>query len=348
MIDWLKMVVPFPHSSPIGGGHVLSLDAAGTVEWQTTKRFAVRGSYATNLQVRTAHTPGYCTHIEIDGNPVKFFQGHNLWGPDDVPSIALATLDRIAQILDIRVSHETRQQWLAGNIALKRVDIAESFHLENQAQVLAFIRSADQTAHLAHRGRGQLTKGSTLYFGKHSRRWALKLYSKGQEIKTKGHGQESILHLPACMEWAAKTLRVELVLRKMGLQQHGLDMLSSWLPVDGVPLTVTAELLRDRLGDLTMTTTNTLSDDVQKILTGSQRNAYLAWLAGNDLRETMSKAAFYKMRSKLLPHGIDIATKMPKEVSNVVPLYRVLEAKPAVVPSWAYGTELFFEPDLVA
>jgi II/X family phage/plasmid replication protein len=61
-----------------------------------------------------------------------------------------------------------------------------------------------------------------------------------------------------------------------------------------------------------------------------------------------SKSGFYKYRAELLPHGIDIATLMPKEVSNVVPLYRVLEAKPAQVPEWAIGTRLYFEPRRVA
>ncbi|WP_223930817.1 phage/plasmid replication domain-containing protein, partial [Aeromonas caviae] len=29
--------------------------------------------------------------------------------------------------------------------------------------------------------------GSTLYYGKHSRRWSLKFYSKGEELSAKGH-----------------------------------------------------------------------------------------------------------------------------------------------------------------
>ena len=61
-----------------------------------------------------------------------------------------------------------------------------------------------------------------------------------------------------------------------------------------------------------------------------------------------SRSAFYKFRAELLPLGLDIATVMPREVSNVVPLYRVLEAKPTQVPDWAVGTLLYFEPRRVA
>ncbi|WP_283159727.1 phage/plasmid replication protein, II/X family, partial [Xanthomonas axonopodis] len=90
-----------------------------------------------------------------------------------------------------------------------------------------------------------------------------------------------------------------------------------------------------------MTTARTLPEDVIASLTTGQHKAYLAWAAGNDLRETMSRPSFYRLRSKLLPHGVDIATLMPKEVSNVVPLYRILEAVPVSVPDWAVGTPLY-------
>ncbi|KLB40221.1 hypothetical protein XEUV206_13880, partial [Xanthomonas euvesicatoria] len=56
---------------------------------------------------------------------------------------------------------------------------------------------------------------------------------------------------------------------------------------------------------------------------------------------------FYKYRSELLSHGVDIATLVPREVSNVVPLFRTLEAVPAPVPDWAVGTLLYFEPPSV-
>lgn len=85
-------------------------------------------------------------------------------------------------------------------------------------------------------------------------------------------------------------------------------------------------MLRDKLGAMTMTTIRTLSDEVMDSLTGAQRSAYLAWVAGNDLRQVMSRPSFYRLRAKLLPHGVDIATlQLSEDRSNVVPLVRVLE-----------------------
>ena len=346
MIDWLSMVAPLQHLTPITGGHVVSIKPTGEVDWQCSKRATVEGSFSTGLQVRTAEhaSDQPCTHVEISGNPVKFFQGHNLWGTDDLAALAVATLHHVAQVLQLTPSDDDLRSWSLGGIRLTRVDVTESFHLPNRAAVLAWLRAAEQTAHLSHRGRGQLVKGSTLYFGKNSRRWSLKLYSKGQEITAKGHGQDAVLSLPSAVAWADKTLRAELTLRSLELKRRGLTHVCDWFPVDGVESGVTTELLRHTLGAMTMTTTSELDFEVLESLRSPVRMAYRAWQHGEDLRATLSRPTFYRYRSELLPLGIDIATVMPREVSNVVPLFRTLEAVPVGVPEWAEGTPLYFEP----
>jgi II/X family phage/plasmid replication protein len=95
---------------------------------------------------------------------------------------------------------------------------------------------------------------------------------------------------------------------------------------------------------MTMTTTSHLSPEVIESLKPALRAAVAAWEAGHDLRAMFSRPTFYRHRRELLPHGIDIATLMPREVSNVVPLFKVLEAKPVGVPEWAIETALYFEP----
>jgi II/X family phage/plasmid replication protein len=130
----------------------------------------------------------------------------------------------------------------------------------------------------------------------------------------------------------------------MELVDQGLDLLANWIPVDGVPYRATAELLFDHLGDMTMTTVSAVSAELLSTLRPALKTAVLAWEAGADLRATLSRRTFYRYRAELLPHGIDIATLLPKNVSNVVPLHRVLEAKLATVPDWAHGTPLYFDP----
>ena len=92
-----------------------------------------------------------------------------------------------------------------------------------------------------------------------------------------------------------------------------------------------------------MTTTRALAADVLETLRPALRAAVAAWESGHDLRTMFPKQTFYKYRSELLPHGIDIAALRPRELS-ALPMVPVLEAKPVGVPSWAIGTPLYFEP----
>lgn len=344
------MVAPLSHPKPITGGAILSVTPDGEQEWKTIKRMALRGSFDNALHIRTAqHTPEQCTHVEVSGNPVKWFQNHNLWGTDDLHGLVYDTLDRIASLLGIvgAPREQARTEWRAGSIRLTRVDVTESFHLDNRHDVLAWLRAAEATATLSHRGRGQLVKGTTLYFGKNSRRWSLKLYSKGQEIDAKGHGQGAITELPWARAWADRTLRAELTLRGLELDRLGLRHVRDWTGEDGTP-NQARHLLAERLGGLTMTTHRTLSQDLLDSMRPALRSALAAWEGGSDLRTILPRRTFYKFRSELLPHGIDVSVPQPREASNVVPLVRILEARPAPVPQWAVGTPLYFEPRYVA
>ena len=64
---------------------------------------------------------------------------------------------------------------------------------------------------------------------------------------------------------------------------------------------------------------------------------FCAWRDGRDLRAMLSKSAFYRHRSEIRKAlGIDISIPpTPKADSNVVPLFRVLEARPVGRPAFA-------------
>jgi II/X family phage/plasmid replication protein len=69
---------------------------------------------------------------------------------------------------------------------------------------------------------------------------------------------------------------------------------------------------------------------------------YHRWKDGVDVRHFMSQSKFYLHRAELMKYGIDISV-LPDDttgISNVVPLIRVLEAKPVKNPDWAYSLKL--------
>ena len=107
-------------------------------------------------------------------------------------------------------------------------------------------------------------------------------------------------------------------------------------------------MLRDTLGAMTMTTNRTLADEVLDGLTAAQRTGYLAWTSGHDLRDSMSRPSFYRLRAAAAAWRGHCDAATSEDRSNVVPLVRVLEAVPAGVPDWAEGTALFYEPRRVA
>ncbi|CAA32522.1 gene X product [Lineavirus I22] len=80
---------------------------------------------------------------------------------------------------------------------------------------------------------------------------------------------------------------------------------------------------------------NTLLTDTQVInLPSALRMTYVCWKQGICVTDMVSRATYFRHRKVLKEFGIDIAVTVDRvDNSNVVPLIRVLEAKPASIPS---------------
>lgn len=328
MIDWVSAILPCKHDpSKLIDGFVMSFDALGAQQWICNKKLSVEGSYSSTIQISSVSE----NQIYVSGNPTKFLQGHNLFGTNDLRYLMNRFTDVLLKDEALGLCPDPFQLSAIqnGGYELTRVDVNETWHLNSQKDVMAWIRAVGETAFLKHRGSGQFA-GDTAYFGKNSRRWALKCYSKGLEILAKGHKLPSELDIPEMREYAQKALRIEAVTRQLELKRRSLNLACNW-DID------TAEvLLLEYLSKLEMSDVYMLKDDVLNTLPTRLRMVYQTWLNGDDLKQIMSKSAFYRCRSDMLKYGIDISTKSPKEKTNVIPLIRVLEAKPVGIPDWAY------------
>jgi II/X family phage/plasmid replication protein len=350
VIDWLTFVAPLQHDSsdrgPFYAGEVLSLSPDPThpdgvgLEWGVLKRRSLEGSYSKTIQVQsTTDEHGRCA-VWVSGNPAKWFQGHNLFGSDDLPGLVIATLNRVCEAVGVIPSADDQAAWSAGAIRLQRVDVTNSFDLGTLPRVRNALRSLDASANLKHRGRGHFS-GDSLTFGKGSRRWSLTLYAKGAEIAVKGH--ELPLQLAdgfPLVDHAQGLLRAEVRLLSLQLATEQLQHVSAWS--EGTA----SELHRRMLGGLQIADTTMLDAPTLDSLPGRLHLAYQAWKDGHDLRATLSRPTFYRYRTELLKHGVDIAVKQERQAEsiNVVRLPVVLQAVPASVPGWAIGTPLYFEP----
>lgn len=341
MIDWLTLPdFPCWHPIPIDGGHVLSIDPDGNMEWEARKTLKVVGSHDATIQLKTidVDSSGAGTRLLITGNPVKFIQGHNLFGTNDLIGLVVAFMDKLAPLAGLEPTPFDRRLWLNGAFRLSRADLTRMFELSSRADVLAWLRQAEQTATLPYRGKGQITKGNTLYFGKHSRRSSLKFYAKGEEFEKKG--APAMKELPALSRYAESALRAEYTIRGMELKRQGLDVAANWddKTVESVTLKVLQGL---HIDDYTMITPERIDE-----LRPAVRAVYELWKEGHDIRGMYPRPTFYRYRKQILETlSVDIANVQPRNTqSNVVPLLRVLEAKEMTVPDWAIGTDLYAEP----
>lgn len=347
MIDWIKALIPFEHSELLHDGQVISIARDGEVEWSTNKRLAVLGSFDSSLHIQSDKytrdpVTGMYTHILFDGNPVKFFQGHNLWGTNDLVGLMAETVLKVASILDLVIPEDDWYLIYKGGYYLKRVDSTVMIALGSQADVQAFLYSAERTAHMRYKGQGIMTKG-TLYFGKHSRRESLKMYSKYTEIMAKGHElPKELQDLPELYTWAKDKLRIEATTRSMQLKEMGLDKGLCW--GDNTP----DDTVNRLLNGLNMSEQHTLSSVVLDELPARARLAYQSWKDGHDIKNILPKASFYRYRAELLKQGVDIAVKQGNRAEpnpNVIEFRRVLRPERCEqIPAWAIGTSLYFEP----
>lgn len=340
MIDYLRCRIPCALPYPIQDGETVVFDREQNVRVVTPHRLGLPGSFEAKLHVRSRAL----SWLEIEGNPAKWLQGHNLFGPDDLPALLWQTVVRVLDSLpDGPLTPEQcgiTPASLAGTL-ITRVDCTYMLHLNSRADVLAWIRSAELNGRAGRRGRG-VFHVDTLVFGdatnKNFARWQIAIYAKGPEIE-KNRLPEPLMQEQSVREWADKSLRVEVRLGRLELEKQGLRLLSGW-HVDKLPNckrpNVVAEMWRSKVATLDFNTSAEAHFDLET-LPRHLRSTYVAWKAGADVRMMVSKATFYRYRSQLQElTGIDITIPPPLVPSaDIVPLRRVLEARPVGRPPWA-------------
>lgn len=337
MIDWITGKFPFYINGLISGGEFLSIDVDGVIETRTVKRKIIPGSYSSNITIRTFNVDdkGNTCEVELSGNPVKFLQGHNLFGTSDAVNLIFETLEKISTILGVKQPLAFYDAWATAKGTISRVDINKMFSTGSRANALQWLHSASTSSRT--RSQSATTRGSTVYFNGGSRRWTIKAYSKGQETELPRNNKQGLLELtPSMKAWANDSLRIELTLKSNELRLLNLHTLASFAKMD------IYELFDNYWARVAMADQLELEVDLIHTLKGAVRNTYSSWLLGLDCRSIMSRTTFYRHRQELLKYGIDIT--IAKEQSNVIPMIRTIVLEPLGIPDWATGTELLYEP----
>ena len=331
MIDWITCIVPLAHN-PIPSGAFLSISHDGEIEYSCVKKFSLRGSFDSKIQVRSDGAltkDGLATLLFVDGNPSKFLQGHNIFGINDAHLLFRKFISKICSLLGFPepiIDFEL--------VKISRIDICESFSFRTRLEAHQYIRQVAM-ASSGRIGRPTMT-GHTCYFGKNSRRWSIKYYSKGDEL-SKNKLPPDLPFRDQLIVEADTLVRCELTLRSLDLRKKELNLLSAW--IQDKLYSVYDEYLKK----IRVSSQMKIENEVLSSLPRCYRDTYFRWKAGIDVRLHMSKATFYKHRNYLLSFGVDISIPCPDAIistAEIIPIYQIIEPKPYTIPRWAYGTQV--------
>lgn len=323
MIDWATLLIPI--RSHWVSGRVLLLSDSGEIVKEYGRSGRVRGSGSASIEVRD-HRIDNRPYLWVDGNPAKFFQGHNVDGSES-PDLLRRFGRAVARALGVEIA--------GGDWYVNRVDVNRMFRVGSgtDADAVRWLRATEKVATVKHRGRGTLQAG-TWYVGQKSRRWTLKAYCKGVEMRSRRPRGYSLMRSPTwaeALEFSTGCVRLELCLRRPELLKSGYRLLRKWSG------STAGELFDMYVSRLDLPEKQAQRLDVAE-LSSAARGVYYAWKAGEHLPAIMSRAAFYRWRSFFREsYGIDVASD-PLEGGDVVPLIRTLEARQvSAPPHWLYS-----------
>jgi hypothetical protein len=170
-------------------------------------------------------------------------------------------------------------------------------------------RAVAASGHSRHKN-NLLTNG-TIYFGKNSSRWSMKIYQKFDEVTSqkKGHGfsdKISQVDQKQLTEWAEGVVRFEITLRRPEIEKlnKAFNSLQIWQEY------YSKVTFNKNEGVLDLSRLEKLPLRLQTVL--------ISWENGADLRSMTSKSAFYRLRSDILKAtGVDISVApIKKEKSS--------------------------------
>jgi II/X family phage/plasmid replication protein len=355
MIDWLKVELFCTHSFSISGDHLITLDRHGEVKWDLVRALGLVGSHDARIQIKTLARPirpicpaGPLHSLTIEGNFVKYFQGHNIFGTGDIHTLIHRMINHLVKIPELGLTPTIwdKKTWEDGLIKIKRVDITESWDMGSNIAVDAWLKGTQVNAQVAYKGRSVYEQG-TVYFGKHSKHWSMKFYNKAKELTAKGHKLHRDLHEKGLSKKAQGLLRGELVFRHRKLEAMDLNYLRQWKnlpdPKDPLKLDNPKAIFEDFISKMKLGTRIRVPDNELDKMPRSLRTAYTLWRNGEDVTAHYKRTQLYVIKKGLLEIGIDITAPRPKK-AEIIPMTRYIEAKRVDAPADWHQEGLIFDP----
>ncbi|MNS40141.1 Phage replication protein CRI [compost metagenome] len=342
MIDWLEVEVCLKHE-PLGEDFYKKF-IDGEFEREIRTKQIVFGSFSSTTYVKSLGVEnGNANKLKIWCSPAKHQQGHNVWGSNEVQPVARCLIFDVLERLGLTPSPDEIEKINKGKYKINKIHITESYRLGSQQEVLDFVYALTNCAKSNHKMDAKWSD-QTVQFGHLSRRWTLKVYAKGVELKAHPL-PSSIPHRQQIEEFASNLLRIELEMESMELSDLGLRDGYKW------DAGKAQAVYFDKLKAVDVPINIPLKDEQVKALPVYLRGTYLAWEQGHDLRRDWfpNRTTFKNHRDKILSltdQRVDIGVPVRNhERSTMVPMWRSLIPEPVKVPAWALlHPKLYFDP----
>lgn len=306
----------------------------GEIERRNATRRRVEGSHDATIGVSSVTLPdcsaslplGKVSHLAFSGNPVKFLQGHNVFGTDCLRTLVYRTVIEVMPILgfsdfQLALAVHAIDNF---NFVVSRIDITKIMTVGNgtNEDLEAYLYMLPQLMR-ARGGRISCVNGTT-YVGQKSTLWSAKIYNKYLELMKghKGHALPVSLKNTALIEFCRGQARIEIVIRKKMLTQIGATcprFLQKNLDA----------IYADLLGRIDMNNQSVNTGRIDHIPRHLQ-STYLLWKQGEDLKNILPKPTFYRHKRDLMTYGIDIALPPVRDENrtcHAVSLHRVLSPR---------------------
>lgn len=331
MIDWLTFSIDIPHV-PIRSGRLVKMTAEGELSWESPDKSFITGSFDDSIRIASTgplDRHGLATQLWFDGNPIKFLQGHNVFGTDDIRALITAFLiDVIPRLISQSLTEIplliSPLDKLLSTVVFFRIDINYSYRLGSHADVAPFLAAMSQS--VSCRTRMATHNQGTVYL-KFPKRREYKWYSKWDEAKLRSRGHRIKLPEDArekLLEFAKGLIRSEVKLLSKELAEQNLNTLAA-IESAQIP-----KIYAEYMKKLQFTERSLVTDDLASVLPSALRGTYALWRAGMVPRSILAPSTFARHKKALLSHGVNIDHPANIE-TNVIPLLRTLEATPASI-----------------
>lgn len=279
------------------------------------------------LQIRYIERPehlGRTGILSVEGSPFANTYGQNVYTSASLRRGCILALRAIEEQIDFTASEDAWARWKAGDIELRRVDLAVNFDLGSAEAVGSYL---DRLAHqvVSRRCHSHVHDKYVSVIPRNGSEYSITVYAKGEQLKSKSKTNDDPRFL-RLVEESQALMRVEVRLRRKELEKLKLSRVCDWTPGRAREIFQTYVKRLPTLDVLN----GPLHPDELRDLPSNLRHVYALHKAGTDLTMVYPKRTLARHRATLRKRGTDInCPALPDAPRN-----DDLTARPMKTPQW--------------